>query len=350
MPDDWLWVLHKIYIVIGKNGIYVSCAPHRGDMPMSLSKRPTLERFSSYMVAATLMIAVITASLLGSGCIGGGGDGDDAQQSMKLQIAGSTTVLPIAEECARVFMEQHPGDRVFVSGGGSSHGVKAVADGTMSIGTASRDLTDSEMEAHPDLAPHAIARDGIAIVVHPENPVDGLTMEELQGIYTGEITNWKDVGGEDSEIAEASSEGIIRDIVKFFNCGEDSGIMVVSREEGSGTRSYFEDAVIKSTGKEITDHAIIQDSNGKIRTTVAGDKHSIGFLSLGYASSDVKTVALDGVAPSTENVRSGEYAISRTLLMITKGDPGEDEQAFLDFVLSEAGQKIVLDVHYIPVG
>jgi len=278
------------------------------------------------MVAATLMIAVITASLLGSGCIGGGGDGDDAQQSMKLQIAGSTTVLPIAEECARVFMEQRPGDRVFVSGGGSSHGVKAVADGTMGIGTASRDLTDSEMEAHPDLAVHAIARDGIAIVVHPENPVDGLTMEELQGIYTGEITNWKDVGGVDLKI------------------------MVVSREEGSGTRGYFENAVMRSTGKEITDHAIIQDSNGKIRTTVAGDKHSIGFLSLGYASSDVKTVMLDGVAPSTENVRSGEYAISRTLLMITKGEPDEDEQAFLDFVLSEDGQKIVSDVHYIPMG
>ncbi len=326
MPDDWLWVLNKIYIVIGKNGIYVSCAPHRGDMPMSLSKRPTLERFSLYMVAATLMIAVITASLLGSGCIGGGGDGDDAQQSMKLQIAGSTTVLPIAEECARVFMEQRPGDRVFVSGGGSSHGVKAVADGTMGIGTASRDLTDSEMEAHPDLVVHGIARDAIAIVVHPENPVEGLTMEELQGIYTGEITNWKDVGGVDLRI------------------------MVVSREEGSGTRGYFENAVMKSTGKEITDHAIIQDSNGKIRTTVAGDKHSIGFLSLGYASSDVKTVMLDGVAPSTENVRSGEYAISRTLLMITKGEPNEDEQAFLDFVLSEDGQKIVSDVHYIPVG
>ncbi|MEA3325279.1 MAG: substrate-binding domain-containing protein [Euryarchaeota archaeon] len=85
--------------------------------------------------------------------------------------------------------------------------------------------------------------------------------------------------------------------------------MVVSREEGSGTRGYFESAVMKSTGKEITDHAIIQDSNGKIRTTVAGDKHSIGFLSLGHASSDVKTLTLDGVAPSTENVRSGEYAI-----------------------------------------
>ena len=218
MPDDWLWVLNKIYIVIGKNGIYVGCTPHRGDM--SMSKRPAPERFSSYVVAATLLVAVIAASLLGSGCIGGSDDG--AQQSMKLQIAGSTTVLPIAEECARIFMEQHPGDRVFVSGGGSSHGVKAVADGTMGIGTASRDLMDSETDAHPDLAPHAIARDGIAIVVHPENPVDGLTIAELQGIYTGEITNWKDVVGEDSEIAEASSEGILRDIVKFWLSGNSS--------------------------------------------------------------------------------------------------------------------------------
>jgi phosphate transport system substrate-binding protein len=245
---------------------------------------------------------------------------------MKLQIAGSTTILPIAEECARIFMERHPGDRVFVSGGGSSHGVKATSDGTMDIGTISRDLTDYEKEMHPDLVVHGIARDGIVIVVHPENPVEGLTVEQLQDVYTSEITNWKDVGG------------------------VDLGIMVVSREEGSGTRGYFEDAVMKSTGKEITDHAIIQDSNGKIRTTVAGDKHSIGFLSLGYASSDVKTVSLDGVAPSIENVRNGEYAISRTLLMITKGEPDEAEQAFLDFVLSEDGQKIVADVHYIPVG
>lgn len=313
-----------------------------------MNKRPAPKRFSSYMVAATLLVAVITASLLGSGCIGD--DDDGAQRSMKLQIAGSTTVLPIAEECARIFMERYPGDRVFVSGGGSSHGVKAASDGTMGIGTASRDLTDSEIKAHPDLVPHAIARDGIAIVVHPENPVNGLTMEQLQGIYTGEITNWKDVGGVDSEIVDVSSNGIIRDVFKFFNCGEDSGIMVVSREEGSGTRGYFEDAVMKSTGKEITDHAIVQDSNGKIRTTIAGDKHSIGFLSLGYASSEVKTVSLDGVAPTTENIRSGEYAISRTLLMITKGEPDEDEQVFLDFVLSEDGQKIVADVHYIPVG
>ncbi len=291
---------------------------------MPMNKRPAPKRFLSYLVAATLLVAAISTSLLGSGCIGC--DDDGAQQSMKLQIAGSTTILPIAEECARIFMERHPGDRVFVSGGGSSHGVKATSDGTMDIGTISRDLTDYEKEMHPDLVVHGIARDGIVIVVHPENPVEGLTVEQLQDVYTSEITNWKDVGG------------------------VDLGIMVVSREEGSGTRGYFEDAVMKSTGKEITDHAIIQDSNGKIRTTVAGDKHSIGFLSLGYASSDVKTVSLDGVAPSIENVRNGEYAISRTLLMITKGEPDEAEQAFLDFVLSEDGQKIVADVHYIPVG
>jgi len=262
---------------------------------------------------------VITASLLGSGCIGSDSD------SVKLQIAGSTTVLPIAEECARVFMEEQKGSQIYVSGGGSSHGIAAVADGTVNIGTASRDLKDAEEEAHPDLVLHGIAKDGVAIIVHPESPVSGLTMQELQGIYTGKITNWVDVGGDDAEI------------------------MVVSREEGSGTRDCFEQAVLAPTKEEITDHAIIQDSNGKTRTTVAGNKHAIGFLSLGYVDSDIRAVKLDGTAPTVENIRSGDYAISRTLWMITKEEPDADEQAFLDFVLSEDGQRIVSEVHFIPV-
>ena len=147
----------------------------------------------------------------------------------------------------------------------------------------------------------------------------------MQGIYTGEITNWKAVGGADSRI------------------------MVVSREEGSGTRDCFEQTVMKPIGKEITDHAITQNSNGQIRTTVAGNKAGIGFISLGYIDSSVEAVTLDGVRPTVETVRSGEYAISRTLLMITDGEPDEDERAFLDFVLSKAGQRIVSDVHFIPV-
>ena len=273
---------------------------------------------------ATLLIAAIVATLAGSGCI----DNKDAgtqEHAMKLQVAGSTTVLPIAEECARVFMENNPGSRIYVSGGGSSHGVKAVADGTVNIGDASRDMKASEQASYPDLVTHAIAKDGVAIVVHPESRVSDLTMQELSSIYTGKITNWLDVGGDDAEI------------------------MVVAREEGSGTRDCFEQAVLAATKEEITDHAIIQDSNGKTRTTVAGNKHAIGFLSLGYVDSDIKAVNLDGTAPTVENIRSGDYAISRTLWMITKGAPDADEQAFLDFVLSGDGQEIVSEVHFIPV-
>ncbi|HIE32056.1 MAG TPA: phosphate ABC transporter substrate-binding protein [Methanosarcinales archaeon] len=272
-------------------------------------------------MAMAIVIAAITATLFGSGCIGN----RDTGHVVKLQIAGSTTVLPIAEECTRVFMERHHGSQIYVSGGGSSHGIKSVADGTVDIGDASRDLEDSEKEKCPDLVAHAIARDGVAIIVHPSSPVSDLTIGQVQSIYTGEITNWKDVGGEDSEI------------------------MVVSREEGSGTRDCFEQVVLKPIKKEITDHAIIRDSNGKVRATVAGNEKAIGFLSLGYVNPDVKAVKLDDIEPTIENVLNGRYAISRTLWMITKGDPDANEQTFLDFVLSEDGQRIVSEVRFIPV-
>ena len=147
-----------------------------------------------------LMLAVISMSLLISGCTDNTDNTagtDNTLTNVKLQIAGSTTVLPVAEECARVFMEKHPGSRIFVSGGGSSHGVQAVADGTVDIGCASRDLKSSETDAHRDLVTHAVAKDGVAVIVHQSNPVTDLTMEQLQGIYTGTITNWKDVGGTD---------------------------------------------------------------------------------------------------------------------------------------------------------
>jgi len=275
-----------------------------------------------------LILAVISMSMFGLGCIDNTNTDvktDDALTDMKLQIAGSTTVLPISEECARVFMEKHPGSRIFVSGGGSSHGVKAVADGTVDIGCASRDLKSSEMDANPDLVTHAVAKDGVAVTVHPSNPVTDLTIEQLQGIYTGTITNWKDVGGTDSKI------------------------MVVTREEGSGTRDCFEQAVMKQIDAEITDQGIIQDSNGKTRATVAGSPQAIGFISLGYVNSDVNAIRLDGIEPTVESVKDGSYAISRTLWMITKGNPDSSAQAFLDFVLGNEGQKIVEDVRFIPV-
>ncbi len=285
-------------------------------------------RWLKNSTGAQIVLLFVIVSLAGSGCVSdtnSGAEDIESMKNVKLQIAGSTTVLPIAEECARIFMEKHPGSRVDVAGGGSSHGIKSVADGTVDIGDASRDIKDSEREAYPELVPHAVAKDGVAPVVHPSNRINALTMEELQQIYTGEITNWKDLGGSDAEI------------------------VVVSREEGSGTRDCFESKVTKPIGEEITQHAIIQDSNGKVRATVAGNEHSIGFLSLGYVNHEVKALTLNGVEPTVETVLSGEYAISRTLWMITKGEPDHAEEAFLDFVISEEGQRIVEEVHFIPL-
>ncbi len=291
-----------------------------------MEKPHTIIKKSSPSIVMTflMIIAVIAISLAGSGCTDNE-DTDTSQNSMKLQIAGSTTVLPIAEECARIFMENNPGSQVYVSGGGSSHGVKSVAEGVIDIGDASRDLKDSEKEQYTDLVTHAVAKDGVAIIVHPSNSINDLTITQLQGIYTGEITNWKDVGGEDNKI------------------------MVVSREGGSGTRDCFEQVVLKPIKKDVTEYAIIQDSNGKVRTTITGSEQGIGFISLGYVNSDVKAVNLDGTEPTIENIRSNKYSISRTLWMITKGNPDENEQAFLDFVLSEEGQNIVSEVHYITL-
>lgn len=297
-----------------------------------MEKPHTIKKKSSPPIVMTflLIIAVIAITLAGSGCTDNE-DTDTSQNtdtptdSMKLQIAGSTTVLPIAEECARIFMENNPGSQVYVSGGGSSHGIKSVAEDVIDIGDASRDLKDSEKEQYTDLVTHAIAKDGVAIIVHPSNPINDLTITQLQGIYTGEITNWKDIGGKDIEI------------------------MVVSREGGSGTRDCFEQAVLKPIEKDVTKYAIIQDSNGKVRTTIAGSEQGIGFISLGYVNSDVKAVKLDGTEPTIENIRSNDYAISRTLWMITKGNPDGNEQAFLDFVLSDQGQNIVSEVHYITL-
>jgi phosphate transport system substrate-binding protein len=270
------------------------------------------------LVAVLVMALIISPVCAQSGNIA-------AAENIDITIAGSTTVLPIAEACASAYIANNPGSQIDVSGGGSSYGVKAVANGTVDIGTASRDLKDSEIADYPHLVTHAIARDGVAIVVNPANPVAALTMGELRDIYTGTITNWADLGGTDSTI------------------------VVLSREDGSGTRDCFEQAVLKPIGGEITEGAVIMDSNGAMRTEVSGNGNAIGYLSLGYVDSSVSAVSLDGTLPTIENIQSGDYAISRTLLMITNGTPDAEEYAFLDFVLSEDGQQIVEDENFIPV-
>ena len=246
------------------------------------------------------------------------------QGESAISLSGSTTVQPLAEKLAEAFMAANAGVRIDVQGGGSSVGVKAAGEGTSDIGMASREVKDTEMTEFPNLQVFVIARDGIAIVAHPEVPVGDLTVDQVRDIFSGKTTNWKDVGG------------------------EDQSIILVSREEGSGTRAAFEEMVM---GKEtvIAATAILQPPNGSVRTTVSTTPYSIGYLSFGYLDESVKALSIGGVAPTEPNAADGTYPIVRPLNMLTNGEPTGAVKQFLDFILSEAGQKMVVEDGYIAV-
>jgi phosphate transport system substrate-binding protein len=253
-----------------------------------------------------------------------------AALSGQLQIAGSTTVQPLAEELAAEFMAANPDVSIDIQGGGSSVGVTSAGDGTVDLGAASREIKDSEMEQYPDLQVFTIAYDGIAIVVNPDLALDNLTKDQIQAIFSGEVTNFSEVGGPDAPIT------------------------VVSREEGSGTRAAFEELVLSykddngdTQVKPITESALLQQSNGQLRTVVATTPNTIGFLSFGFLDDSVKGVSVEGVEPTVANVKNGTYSIFRPLNLLSNGAPSALAQAFLDYVLSD-GQSIVAE-DYITV-
>ncbi|MHC1579538.1 MAG: phosphate ABC transporter substrate-binding protein [Candidatus Alkanophagales archaeon] len=251
-------------------------------------------------------------------------------EHQKLTIAGSTTLLPVIEECARLFMERHPGVRITVAGGGSGHGIRAVGAGSIDIGMASRDVKPEELELYPDLKPVPVAADAVAVVVHPENPIENLTLEQVARVFGGEIRNWRELG--------------------WGGAGEDAEIHVVTREYGSGTRATFEKHVLEPFSLEMFAGALTKPSNGDVRATVSTDRHAIGYLSLGYVDASVRALRIDGVTPTPENATSGKYPISRKLYLITKGEPDPLEKAFIEFVLSDEGQEVFREWGYIPIG
>ena len=246
--------------------------------------------------------------------------------SGKLSLAGSTTVQPLAEVLAEAFMEMHPDVVIEVQGGGSSVGVTSAGEGTVDIGMASRAVKDSEFETFPELQVFTIARDGIAIVTNPGIELPSLSIDQVASIFAGEITNFSEVGGPDAPIT------------------------VVSREEGSGTRAAFEELVMEAGDEEklISENALLQQSNGQVRTTVSTTPNTIGYLSFGFLDDSTAPVPIDGVEPTVDNVKNDSYPIARPLNMMTKGAPGELAQAFLDYILSDAGQEIVAE-DYISV-
>ena len=276
----------------------------------------------------TLAVSLLIIAALVSACGGTSTPGapvtDPTADNSTISVSGSTTVQPLAEKLAEAFMTENTGIRIDVQGGGSSVGVKAAGQGTSDIGMASREIKESELAEFPKLNVVVIARDGIAIVANADVTVSDLTVEQVRDIFSGKITNWKDLGG------------------------EDQNIIVVSREEGSGTRGAFEELVM---GKDalITANAILQPSNGSIRTTVSTTPYSIGYMSFGYLDDTIKAISIGGIAPTEPNAADGSYPIVRPLNMLTNGEPTGAVKAFLDFILSDAGQKLVVEDGYIPV-
>ena len=243
-------------------------------------------------------------------------------------VTGSTTILPIAEQAAEGFQKLNPETTVLVSGLGSSAGIEAVSAGTSDIGTSSRDLKDEEQSN--GLVDTPVAFDGIAVIVNPANPVDGLTSEQLRDIFAGRITNWREVGGEDREID------------------------LVNRDEASGTREAFKKIVMGEDAK-FDRSAVVLPGTGQVRDVVARSEGAIGYISVGFVpprftTTTVKALTIDGVVPSEKTVATQEYPIARTLHFFTKGVPIGLAKEYIDYVLSEDVQNgAVVDAGFVPV-
>jgi len=226
-------------------------------------------------------------------------------------VAGSTSVQPFADRWAEVYMNKYPGRIVNVQGGGSSAGIQAARSGAADIGTSSRELKPEEK----DLNEIVVARDGLAVIIHPTNKIKSLSLEEVKQVFSGNVRTWKSFGGKDKTIN------------------------VVTREEGSGTRGAFQEMVMGKA--RIFKGAIVEDSNGTVREIVAGDPDSIGYISLGLVNERVKALELDGVLASEENILKKQYKLVRPFLFVTNGPASAEAKHFIDFVLSEEGQQLV---------
>ncbi len=228
-------------------------------------------------------------------------------------IAGSTSVQPFAEVLAQDYMASHPGVSIDIQGGGSAAGIMATQSGTTDIGMSSRNLQGSETS----LWSIEIARDGIAIIINPKNPITDLTLQQVADIYDGKTTNWDQIGGKKGEID------------------------VFTREDGSGTRSSFESLVMGKN--QIMARAMVENSNGAIRQLVADDPGAVGYISLGLVDSTVKALDLGGIVPSRAHVVDGTYNLSRPFLFLSLKPPEGLVKDFIDFTMSAQGQKILYD-------
>jgi phosphate transport system substrate-binding protein len=244
----------------------------------------------------------------------------------QLVIKGSTTVLPAAQKIAEAYMQDR-NISVSLSGGGSGNGLKAIIDGTTDIANASRFIKDKEIQMACDKGvypvPFRIAMDCIVPVIHPSNPVTDLSLNQLEAIYTGKITNWKEVGGKDEKI------------------------VVVSRDSSSGTFEVWGEIVLE--GGRVMPAALTVASNGAAVQTVANTAGAIGYIGLAYVNDSLKQVKVNGVLGNEATTMSGQYAVSRPLFMFTNGWPQGTVLDFINYVFSPKGQRLIQEVGSVPV-
>ena len=256
-----------------------------------------------------------------------------------IENKGSDTIVNLALAWAEKYQSDHPDVRISVTGGGSGTGIAALVNGTVDIANASRQIKAEEVDEAKtngiDPVEHIIARDAIAVIVNPKNPVNELTLQQISDMYSGKISNWSKVGGED------------RPIVRL------------SRETNSGTHVYFLETVLRLGSKEdktlfSTDTLLLPSSEGII-AEVRQNPNAIGYDGLGYVPKDLKMIAIakeDGgayVLPSIATVNDKSYPIARDLYMYTNGEPTGILKAYLDWILSEEAQQIVADLGFVPV-
>jgi phosphate transport system substrate-binding protein len=255
-------------------------------------------------------------------------------QGTTIQIKGSDTMVNLMSDLAEAYMKAHPDASIAVTGGGSGTGIAALINGTTDICAASRTMKKEEVEQAQgrNVTPveTIIALDGISLMVNKKNPVSELTLDQLKNIYTGVYTRWSDVGGPDQPI------------------------IVLSRESNSGTYVYFQEHVLQK--KDYAPSVRLMPSTAAITKSVTDDKWAIGYGGVAYAEhANVKTLRVKttpaeaGVAPSEATVHDGSYPISRPLFLYTNGTPSGNSKAFIDFCMSDEGQKIVTRTGYITV-
>lgn len=255
------------------------------------------------------------------------------KNSKMIQVKGSDTILNLSQAVVEEYMKSNPSAKISVTGGGSGTGIAAILNKTVHIAMASRDIKEKELkkakDAGMDIEEVTIGYDGITVIINKENKISNLSQANLRKIFIGEITNWKELGGEDEKI------------------------IVISRDSSSGTHSFFKEFVLRKGNKknkeEYSDKALFLPSNEALKQEVKSSKGAIAYIGLGYIDDTVKTISVDGVEANVKNVASKKYPISRAVFWYIDKESSIEVRNLIGFMLSKEGQKIVEKEGFVPV-